>query len=221
MINAQALFFSVVNMGNANAVLDNALQYGAAGGMIFIGEGTMRSKVLERIGLAEIRKEILMISASLEMCNTLHEKLSADFKFHRRNKGIAFTIPFKRFGSHFNALDHDIESPYYCIIVIVNKGNARECVKAARDAGAKGGTLLHGTGSGIPTNFYFPLIIEPQKDILIIITSKEKVLPIKRNILNKLNVNNQKSDYIFTLPVINTSGLHENIYSERQRGVRI
>ncbi len=220
MINAQALFFSVVNKGNANAVLSKARENGAVGGMIFIGEGTARSKLLKRIGIMETQKEILMISASFEVCKVLHQKLSADFKFHRRNKGIAFTIPFKRFGSHLKTIGDEMNSPYTCIMAIIDKGGAAECMKSARSAGARGGTLLHGTGAGISADYYFPLTIEPQKEILIIITSKQKAPSIRKSILNKLDQDVSGNNLVFMLPVIDTSGLNENRHSERQRGVR-
>lgn len=220
MINAQALFFSVVNKGNANAVLSKAREYGAAGGMIFIGEGTVRSKFLQQIGLAESQKEILMISAPSEVCSVLHQRLSVDFKFHKRNKGIAFTIPFKRYGAHVKTIDDAAGSPYSCIMAIIDKGRAGECIKAARAAGARGGTLLHGTGAGIFANFYYPLIIEPQKEILMIITSKHKASSIRKSILNRINSDMPRSGFVFTLPVTDTSGLSENRYSDRQRGVK-
>lgn len=220
MINAQALFFSVVNKGDANFVLSKAREYGAAGGMIFIGEGTVKSKLLHHIGLAETQKEILMISASLEVCSVLHQKLSADFMFHRRNKGIAFTIPFKRFGSHIDVIDDAANNPYSCIMAIVDKGLARECVRAARAAGARGGTLLHGTGAGVFANFYYPLTIEPQKEILMIITPKQKTSAIKKSILDRIGLDLPTGSLVFSLPVSHTSGLSENRSSERQKGVK-
>ncbi len=217
MINAQALFFTVVNKGDANDVLTKAQEYGAAGGMIFIGEGTVRSKVLEKAGLMETQKEILMISASREVCSLMHKKLSTDFEFHRRNKGIAFTIPFMRFGSHLKSVKHVSDSPYSCIMAVVDRGHAIECLKAARVAGARGGTILHGTGAGIPVDFYYPITIEPQKDILIIITSKDKTHTIRKSIIKKLDTGKSQSKYVFTLPVTESSGLYENRYRGRQR----
>lgn len=217
MKNAQALFFTVVNKGDANDVLTKAQEYGAAGGMIFIGEGTVRSKVLQKFGLMETQKEILMISASTDICSLMHKKLSTDFEFHRRNKGIAFTIPFMRFGFHLETIEDISDSPYSCIMAVVDKGHAIECLKAARVAGAKGGTILHGTGAGIPVDFYYPITIEPQKDILIIITSKDKTHAIRKSIIQKLGTGKSQSRYVLTLPVTESSGLHENRYKGRQR----
>ncbi len=209
------MFFVIVNRGRANAVLHRAQEYGATEGTIFLAEGTVQSRVLETIGLTNIEKEILMIPASRGLCEQLHEKLSEELLFHKRNSGIAFTIPFKRRqpqsgGEEENSSAAQVDPPYFCIIIIVDKGRDRACMKAARAAGARGGTLIRGRGAGIPTDFYFPLVIEPQKDILLIISTREKVPHIRGKILSDLELEKTGSGIIFTLPVSRVSGLFED-----------
>jgi nitrogen regulatory protein PII len=217
------LFFAVVNRGKANAVLRKARECGATGGTIFLGEGTIQSKLLEKMGLSEIHKEILMISASEELCDKLHETLSEAFMFSKKNKGIAFSIPFKHRqlqtpGQEKESSPTNVNPSYFCIITIVDKGRGKDCIKAARAVGVKGGTLIHGHGAGIPTDFYFPLVIEPQKDIVMIITTKDKVTPVREKISSELELEKIGNGIIFILPVIKTSGLFEN-RSEESRGV--
>ena len=38
---------------------------------------------------------------------------------------------------------------YDLIVTIVNKGRAEKVMEAAKKAGAEGGTILHGRGSGV------------------------------------------------------------------------
>lgn len=217
------LFFTVVDRGEANAVLRKAKECGATGGTIFLGEGTVQSKLLEKMGLTETHKEILMISASEELGDKLHETLSKTFMFTKRNQGIAFSIPFKRWqlqssGSEQRIPHEKVNSSHFCIMTIVDKGKSKDCLKAARAAGAKGGTLIHGHGAGIPTDFYFPLVIEPQKDIVMLITTKEKVASISKRIFSDLELEKIGNGIIFILPVIRMSGLFEDRAEER-RGV--
>jgi nitrogen regulatory protein PII len=217
------LFFAVVNRGKANAVLRKAQEEcGAAGGTIFLGEGTIQSKLLEKLGLTEAHKEILMIPATDELCDKLFEMLRRSFMFSKRNKGIAFSIPFKRWqlqasGQERKDASKKVKYSHFCIITIVDKGRGKDCIKAARAAGAKGGTLIHGRGAGIPTDFYFPLVIEPQKDIVMIVTTKGKVNPIKKRISSELELEKTGKGILFILPVIKTSGLFENRSKERRR----
>lgn len=215
MFDIDTLFFVVVSRGKANAVLRKAQECGAMGGTIFLGEGTVQSKLLEMLGQTEVHKEILMISATEELCARLHKTLSEEFMFSKRNKGMAFSIPFKRWqlqaaGQEQRSLPKDINPSHYCIMTIVDKGRSKACIKAARAAGAKGGTLIHGRGAGIPTDFYYPLVIEPQKDIMMIITTKEKVSQIRERIFSDLDLGKVGNGIIFTLPVNRVSGLFEN-----------
>ncbi|HHW75354.1 MAG TPA: P-II family nitrogen regulator [Firmicutes bacterium] len=219
----ETMFFAVVDRGKANAVLRKAQQNGAAGGTIFLGEGTIQSKLLEKIGLTETHKELLAIAASEELCHGLHEMVCETFLFSKKNRGIAFSIPFRRRqpqspgrepdnrpGSENSSFSHS------CIVIIVDRGRSMDCIKAARDAGAGGGTLIHGRGAGIPTEFYFPLVIEPQKDIVMIITTKDKAASIRDRISAELDLEKPGSGIIFTLPVLRTSGLFENRTAEHE-----
>lgn len=224
MINIDTLFLTVISRGKANAVLHKAQECGAKGGTILLGEGTVQSKLLEKMGLTEIHKEVLMISASEELSDKLHNVLNETFMFSKGNKGIAFTIPFKRWQLQSSEQEERSSSAndnasHYCILTVVDKGRSKDCIKSARAAGAKGGTLIHGRGAGIPTDFYFPLVIEPQKDILMILTVKDKVTAIREKIFSDLELGKAGNGIIFTLPVTRVSGLLENRAEESKGGI--
>jgi len=215
VIAIDTLFFVIVSRGKANAVLRKAKECGAPGGTIFFGEGTVQNKLSSKLGLTEIHKEILIINSTNELCDKLHEKLNEEFMFCKRNKGIAFSIPFRRWSpqpvvKEKESLPDDIDAPFICIITIVDKGRSNDCIKASRAAGARGGTLIHGRGAGIPADFYFPLVIEPQKDIVMIITPKDKAAAIKEKIYFDLDLGKPGNGIIFTLPVSRATGLYEN-----------
>ncbi len=206
----------MVNRGKANEVLSKAHEFGATGGTIFLGEGTVQSnRLLNILGLNEAQKEILMIECTEQICSDIHDKLSEHFMFSKKNKGIAFSIPFVRWKLKSNEeenrdLHRDFNSSHFCIMTIVDKGRSKDCIKAAKSAGAKGGTIMHGHGAGVPTDYYFPLIIEPQKDIVVILTSKDSVTAIKDRIIEELELYKKGNGVIFVLPVIKMSGLVES-----------
>src|SRR5690606_16390755 len=61
------------------------------------------------------------------------------------------------------------------IVTIVNRGAAEEVIEAAREAGAEGGTILLGRGSGIHDKGKFLGIpIEPAKDVVLTVVPAEK-----------------------------------------------
>lgn len=220
MIDIDTLLFVIVNRGKANAILKKAQELGAVGGTIFLGEGTVQSKLLETIGLTETHKEILMLSSSRDLNDQLHEMLHKEFMLSKRNQGIAFSIPFQQWqlGTKQNqdSMPRELNPSHYCIMTIVDKGRSKDCIKAARAAGAKGGTLVHGRGAGIPTDFYFPLVIEPQKEILLIVSTKDKVPSIRSRIFLDLELGKPGNGILFTLPVTQTTGLYESRKEETE-----
>ena len=202
-------------------MLRKAQKYGAVGGTILLGEGTVQSRLFERIGLTRTHKEILMISSTEELSAKLHKKLSKDFQFTKKDKGIAFSIPFQNQQLEKSEQVQDnwrknSDSSHFCIITIVDKGRSKDCIKAAKAAGAGGGTLIHGRGAGIPTDYCFPLVIEPEKDIIMIIAPKDKVTVIRDSIFSELELNKPGNGVVFVLPVFQTTGLFENRYEERK-----
>lgn len=61
-----------------------------------------------------------------------------------------------------------ISHEHKLIIAIVKKGKADMIVEAARNAGARGGTILHGRGVGIHENKkILGIPIEPEKEIVL------------------------------------------------------
>jgi hypothetical protein len=214
VVEIDTMFFVIIGRGKANAILRKAQDCGATGGTIFLGEGTAHSKFLDAMGLSEIQKEILMISASHELNSQLHEIVYEDFSFFKKNKGIAFSIPLKRcfldlekkvVETSTSNVSHD----YCCIITIVDKGRSKACLEAAGSAGAKGATLIHGRGAGIPTDYYFPLVIEPQKDIVMIISTIDNAPNIRLRIFADLELEKPGNGIIFTLPVTRVTGLYQ------------
>ena len=223
MLEIDTLFFIITRRGEANAVLKKAQKCGATGGTIFFGEDIVPSRLLEIFGQNLVHKEILKISSSDELCEKLHETLSKEFISDKRAKGKAFSIPFKHWQLQTSEQEQnnspkkqtkdekDVSFSHFCIVTIVDKSRGKACIKAAKAAGARNGTLIHGRGAGIPANFCFPLVIEPQKDLVMIISSKNKVAHIKEKIYSDLHLERVGTGIIFTLPVSRISGFSENI----------
>lgn len=155
-----------------------------------------------------------MITTSEDKCDNMQEIISDTFKFYKKNRGFAFSIPFMRWklkeGQDQRNIPRNIKPSYFCIMTIVDKGRSKECIKAARSAGARDVTIIHGHGAGVPTDFYFPLVIEPQKDIVIFITAKDKVTQIRDRIFTELELEKEGRGIIFVLPVLNVNGLSES-----------
>ena len=67
----------------------------------------------------------------------------------------------------------------------------------------------------MPQDFYFPLVIEPQKEIVLIVTQRENAPAIRDNIYTQMKLERQGAGILFALPVTQTLGLYEDRQQER------
>ena len=94
------------------------------------------------------------------------------------------------------------------IVVIVNEGHSDKVMDAARDAGARGGTICHARGSGTKEmEKRYGIVITPQKEMLYILVNEN----IRDKVMSAINtaagLDTKGQGIIFSLPVENISGL--------------
>ena len=99
---------------------------------------------------------------------------------------------------------------YQSITVIVEKGKAEDVIDAAVKVGAKGGTIMNGRGSGIhETTKLFSIEIEPEKEIVMIISEVEKTDEIVNSIREELKVDEPGNGIIYIQNVNKTYGIYK------------
>lgn len=210
--------YIIVDRGKANELLQVVQQLGALRGTIFLGEGTSPSRFASLLGFSQTQKEVLLIAVPDEVKDHLYSLLRKRFQLHKRYKGIAFSVPYRQFhpetGTH-RPFDRSEAAPYVCLMTVLERGLGAECMAHARTAGARGGTILHAHGGGIPQDFYFPLVIEPQKEIVLIVTQRENAPAIRNAIYNNMQLHRKGAGILFALPVTQTLGLYEERQQER------
>ena len=98
------------------------------------------------------------------------------------------------------------------IITIVNKGRSSDVIDASKEAGAQGGTILHGRGSGVhDTAKLFGIRIEPEKEVILTIVENTKTDLIVESITQKINLNKPGKGVLFVLDVKRVAGMHHLI----------
>ncbi|WP_240339758.1 P-II family nitrogen regulator [Halobacillus ihumii] len=180
------------------------------------GRGTVKSRILDMLGLSSVKKEIILMGSSETTANHALEKLSEKFKFNKPNHGIAFTISINQiFGARSFKNDRSKESRgadkmYHAITVIIEKGNAEEVIDAATEAGSKGGTIINARGSGIhETSKVFSMEIEPEKELVLILSERDSTDAIVSSIRKKLKIDDPGNGIIFIQDINNTYGLYQ------------
>ncbi|KAF1084222.1 hypothetical protein SPSYN_02626 [Sporotomaculum syntrophicum] len=71
------------------------------------------------------------------------------------------------------------------IVTIVRKGWAERVINAAKNAGARGGTILHGRGVGVhEQKKLLGLPIEPEKEIILTLIHRDKTNEVLKAIVD-------------------------------------
>ncbi len=95
------------------------------------------------------------------------------------------------------------------IVAIVERGKADYVVNRAKKVGAQGATILYGRGTGeSEVKKFLNMHIESSKEIIIILTEKEKCKQIFEEIVEAGKLKKPGTGIIFTFPVSNLVGLH-------------
>ncbi len=211
------LICAIVNHGEAHKLMQTAKQWGISGATVLLGKGTANNKILDFFGLSDIRKEILFMVAEKNVAYEALEHINKKFSFEKPNHGIAFTTSVgavagsSRLKSENTNCERGIENiMYHCITVIVDKGKAEDVISAATKAGAKGGTIINARGSGIhETTKVFSMEIEPEKEIVIILSEAEMTDAIVTSIREELKLDEPGKGIIYVQDVNKAYGIYK------------
>jgi len=208
------LIWVVVNFGVGSKVLRAAREHGVTGGTVLLGRGTVRSSLLELLGINDIRKEIVLMIADSQTAQKALEELDKKFDFAKPHHGIAFSTDVVGLFGVRDCPCYDSgkstggDDMYKAIFAVVDKGKAEEVIDAATAAGSRGATVIHGRGSGIhEKKMLFSMPVEPEKDIVMILAPETLVEPISNAIREALRIDEPGKGIMFILDINKTYGL--------------
>lgn len=94
------------------------------------------------------------------------------------------------------------------IVTIVNKGWGDKVLEASIKAGAHGGTIIYGRGSGIHERHkWLGIPIEPEKEIVLTLTYADKSDPILNEIMRVTDLSSPGMGIAFVVPVDKVVGV--------------
>lgn len=101
-----------------------------------------------------------------------------------------------------------IDSKFDLIVTIVNKGTCQTIVKASKEAGAEGGTILLGRGTGIRENkTLLGIPIEPEKEIVLTIVPEDDTDRILDAIIKAGKLDKPGAGIAFVLDLKKVTGI--------------
>ncbi len=205
----------IVNFGMSSKVIHEAKRCNIQGSTVLLGKGTINNTILEYLGLTDTRKEIIFMLSDYETAENALTTLNQHFKLEKPNHGIAFSIAISEVAgtSHINCSKKNEEkgrdkAMYHLLTSIVEKGKAEDVISAANEAGSTGGTIINGRGSGVhETTKLFMMDIEPEKEIVMILSEPDKTDAIKESICRKLKMDEPGNGILFIQDVHNAYGI--------------
>lgn len=217
-MNRFELIYCVVDIGVASKTLKIAKKYGIKGAVISIGRGAVNNRILDFLGITEVRKEIVTMVVEKELASAAIKGISEEMEFSKEHNGIAFSLSITEFIGKNNSGSNDLNydnnnevknSVYKIIYVIVDKGKGEDVIDAANKAGARGGTILNARGAGIhEVQKLFSMEIEPEKEEVFIITETSLKDGIIESIKNDLKIDEPGNGILFVMDVNEAYGLN-------------
>ena len=203
----------IVEHNKASKVLHLADEKGVTASVAMLGRGTASRTIFDYLGLNDKKKAVLMLFGKTEEITDLADYLVEKLEMDKPNHGIAYIeSAFNVFGTEDNANGSENikrgENMYNAIYTIVEKGNADDVIEAAEKAGSRGGTVMHARGSGSEeARKVFNMLIEPEKEIVLIISEEAKTKDIVESIRKETGIEEQGKGIIFVTNVEQTYGL--------------
>lgn len=203
----------IVEHNKASKVLHLADEKGVTASVAMLGRGTASRTIFDYLGLNDKKKAVLMLFGKTEEIMDFADYLVEKLEMDKPNHGIAYIeSAFNVFGTEDNANGSENikrgENMYNAIYTIVEKGNADDVIEAAQKGGSRGGTVMHARGSGSEeARKVFNMLIEPEKEIVLIISEEAKTKDIVESIRKETGIEEQGKGIIFVTRVVNTYGL--------------
>ena len=215
------LFLSIIKRADAEEFASFYLERGAAPIYSSLCEGTARSETLDLLGLEHSEKVLMQSIVTHNKMYELKHSLTRDMNIDLPDRGIALAIPLSSLASR-KVLSHIIKDEseenftppdiyerkidMELVISVCAKGHSNEIMKAARAAGAAGGTIMKARGTAAEgTDTFFGMAISDEKEITYIVTRKEQKTDIMKAIASYTYAEGAHP-IVFSLPVTETAG---------------
>lgn len=177
------------------------------------GRGTATGE-LAKLFLPDREKCVLFST----MPYVISKKIMSELLSNVCHNGIAFTVPITSVGgvsvlkflSGKNTFDEvenmEVKFENELIIAVTNRGYTDNVMAVAREAGARGGTVIHARGTGDEASEkFFGTTLGAEKEMIFIVVEKKDKNNIMNAIMEKAGINSEAHTFVFSIPVIDTA----------------
>lgn len=212
---------TICNRRNMQNFVDFYSDNNVKTGNISFGVGTASSDVLNYLGLDDDEKSIFTALVTAGTWHAIKRKLITEMRIDVPGTGIVFLMPLSSIGGK-KALGFLIDGQEYergdestmkdtkheLIVTIANYGYNTSVMHAAEEAGAAGGTVLHGKGVGMKgAQQFLGVSLISEKEVILIVAKSENKKAIMQSIMEQAGPPSKAGAICFSIPVTATVGL--------------
>ncbi|MEN8698759.1 P-II family nitrogen regulator [Bacillus infantis] len=217
------LFIAIVKKGTAKKAVRLARGSGLAAAATVYARGIGKNEKTSFLGM-EINheKEVILMLIKEESAEDVIAEVSSHLHFERPGTGLGLHINISGFigvQSPEGPADAEAEEgaanmktadkEYDLIVTIVKSSEAEKIVKASKDAGADGATIISGRGIGINEKAtLFNMLIEPEKEIVLTIIHSSRTQEVFQAICDAVELNVPGNGISFILDVDKVAGIN-------------
>jgi len=229
------LIITIVKKEKAKKIVQATKKAGAKGGTTLLGNGFRADEKMRFMGIpVEREREVILTLVDDDIYPNVLDAIITTAKLNQQKQGIAFVLNTKNVTGicHMLGIDMEVDSDkeasitmneekilYDLIITIVNKGDSEKVVDASKKAGAEGGTIINGRGTGIHEQAkLFNILIEPEKEVVLTLITRDKTEAVLDAINIGAELNTPGKGIAFVLEVEKTVGINHllnNMVSEK------
>ena len=187
--------------------------------MTLYAKGTATTEHLSLYGLVDTEKALVFTVADSEQTRKLLRAAKLRMFVDIPGNGIMMSVPLKSVGGgrtmayltdnmNMNSDKPSMSFSHELIYVILNEGFSDMVMAAARPAGATGGTVLSGKGTGArESEKFLGISLASEKDLVLIVADADKKAAIMKAIVEEAGPGTDAGAICFSLPVTGVEGL--------------
>ena len=182
------------------------------------GRGTAVRSMLDILGIEDNEKRVILTIANRKKTKEFIREQKRRLFIGVPGHGVTVAVPIKSIGggktvAFLNGEQQnakytpELNYSYELITVIANEGRSDLVMNAARSAGAKGGTVLHGKSTGAKdSEKFYNISISGEKEVILIVAEAAQKSEIMRSILKNAGPDSEAGAIVFSMPVSEVAG---------------
>ncbi|MBE6598455.1 MAG: P-II family nitrogen regulator [Ruminococcaceae bacterium] len=183
------------------------------------GHGTATKSMRDLLGLEFNEKRVVITVCDEKKTEEYIKAQRLHLYIDAPGNGIVCAVPIKSVGGgrtlaylggdKEQKVAPKIDYRYELILAIANEGCTDIVMDAARASGARGGTVLHGKGTGAKNaENFFKVNIASEKEMIVIVAPTEQKSEIMRSVIQSAGPGTEAGAIVFSLPVTEVAGFN-------------